>query len=67
MRVRGRACKCVYERVCVCMYGDTYLLDGCEFESRIELLQLLVAGSLLVLPVTLGGVEHYLAFEVHRL
>ena len=49
------------------MYGDTYLLDGCEFESRIELLQLLVAGSLLVLPVTLGGVEHYLAFEVHRL
>ena len=41
------------------------LLDGRELEVRIEAHELLVAGSLLVLPVGLGGVKHDFTLEIH--
>ena len=69
VRVCVRLYLCVHKGICVCvrMYGAAYLLDGGELKSWIKFFQLLVAGGFLVLSVTLGGVEHYLALEVHCL
>jgi hypothetical protein len=51
-----------------CAYRNrAYLVDGRELEVRVELAQLLVGGGLLELAIALGGVEHDVALEVHRL
>jgi hypothetical protein len=45
----------------------SHLLDRSKFEIRVKFLQFKIAGSFLVLSVTLSFVEDNVAFEVHRL